>query len=113
MINLWLDDCRNPEKWGRPGWVWAQSAVEAIYWLRKKEVLAASLDHDLTEEQMIRGGYYGQIYEDGQKSGYDVILWLEEHPDCWPPQGVHVHSANIAGRKRMEMVIERFYGRNF
>ena len=113
---LWLDDVRDPEKYGhlrKDGWVWAQTADEAIYWLRKKEVESASLDHDLTFDQMSRGGYYGQIHEDGMKSGYDVVKWLEEHPEYWPPRGVHVHSANPAGKARMEQVILRHYGQNF
>jgi hypothetical protein len=35
---------------------------------------------------------------------------MEEH-NTWPPDGVGVHSMNPVGRKRMEAVIERQYGR--
>jgi len=59
---------------------------------------------------MVRGGFYGKIYEDGQRSGYDVVCWLEEHPEFWPVDGVKVHSANPAGGKRMQQVIDRHYG---
>ena len=64
------------------------------------------MDHDLTDEQMA-GGILGEIREDGQKSGYDVLLWLEEHPEYWPPNGVRVHSANPAGRLRMQQIIDK------
>lgn len=108
-MKLWLDDIREPWKFGKLGWTWAKTAEEAINYLRSGKVEEASLDHDLTAEQMIKGGFLGQVYECGQKSGYDVVCWLEEHPEFWPPQGCHVHSANPAGRKRMQQVIDRFY----
>lgn len=95
------------------GWVWVKSAEDAIDCLNSGHVVEASLDHDLTWDQMARGGFLGQVHEDGQKSGYDVVVWLEEHPLYWPVDGVRVHSANPAGRARMEMVIKRHYGRNF
>ena len=103
-----MDDCRDPEEFKASGWVWAKTAADAIAIL-KAGVAQASFDHDLTQEQMHRGGIYGQVYEDGQKSGYDVVLWLEEHPEYWPTDGVRVHSANPAGRASMERVVERHY----
>lgn len=108
-MKLWLDDIRNPVERGLIGWTWAKTAEEAINLLRTGEVTRASLDHDLTHEQMVRGGFSGQVYEDGQRSGYDVVVWLEEHPEYWPPDGVAVHSANPAGASRMRQVINRHY----
>lgn len=108
-MKLWLDDIRDPAKFGRPDWIWVKTADEAIEMLKTGIVTVASLDHDLTEDQMVRGGYYGEIYEDGLKSGYDVVVWLEQHPDFWPPVYVHVHSANPVGRARMLQVIDRHY----
>ena len=111
-MNLWLDDIREPYKHGFVGAVWAMTAEEAIAALKTGHITFASLDHDLTEEQTL-GGIHGEVREDGQKSGYDVVVWLEEHPEFWPRDGVAVHSMNPAGRKRMEQVIERHYrGRN-
>lgn len=113
-IYLWLDDYRRPTdfvpNYQDKNWVWAKTAEEAIGYLRTGKILFASLDHDLTEDQMVKGGYLGQIYEDEQKSGYDVVVWLEEHPEFWPPDGVQVHTANPAGRARMQQVIDKHYG---
>jgi NAD+-processing family protein with receiver domain len=111
-IRLWLDDIRVPDLFGYFGWHWAKTASDAIDCLRTGQVVQASLDHDLTPEQTM-GNLYGQIRTDGQKSGYDVVLWLEQHPQFWPPEGVRVHSANPAGKARMEVVIKKHYGRNF
>ena len=108
-MRLWLDDIRDPAKWGHPDFIWAKTAEEAIDYFRTGTVEFASLDHDLTDEQMVRGGYYGEIYEDGHKSGYDVVCWLEQHPEFWPISGVVVHSANPAGRARMQQAIESHY----
>lgn len=112
-MKLWLDDRRDPEQYGRYGWYWAQDAAEAIRALYSGEVVCASLDHDLTDEQMTIGGYNARIHEDGVKSGYDVLLWLEQNPEFWPPNGIAVHSQNPAGRKRMEAAVWAKYGKNF
>lgn len=110
-IKLWLDDYRDPYIiLSECDWLWIKTAEEAVRLLKTGRILEASLDHDLTEAQMIKGGYLGKIYEDGQKSGYDVVCWLEQHPEFWPPNGVKVHSANPAGRARMEQVIKKHYG---
>jgi hypothetical protein len=109
---LWLDDIRDPCDFGFSGYYWAKTAEEAITIFRTTMVDKASLDHDLTYEQM-EGGILGEVREDGHKSGYDVVMWLEEHPKYWPPNGVRVHSQNPAGRQRMEQVVYRHYGRNF
>jgi hypothetical protein len=111
-MKLWLDDIRDPKKFGHDGtdWIWVKTADEAIICLKFGNVTEASLDHDLTDEQM-EGGYLGEIREDGQKSGYDVVRWLELHPQHWPPDGVKIHSMNPAGRKRMQQVIDRHYNR--
>lgn len=110
---LWLDDKRNPVVFGFHGWTWAHDAAEAIQMLRTGEVTRASLDHDLTDEQMILGGYHARIHDDGVKSGYDVLLWLEQNPEFWPPEGIQVHSQNPTGRQRMLQVVCRHYGTTF
>lgn len=109
---LWLDDIRNPVDYGLKDWVWVKTAEQAINLFKTRNVRFASLDHDLTEEQMA-GGVLGVIREDGQKSGYDVVLWLEEHPINWPIQGVSVHSTNPVGKLRMIQVIFKYYGEVF
>lgn len=96
-MNLWLDDIRNPNMWGSDGmnWVWAMDYEETIAVLSTGLVEFASLDHDLGEDQ---------------KSGYDVVCWMEEH-NLWPSNGVFVHSWNPVGAERMRKVIARAYGK--
>lgn len=101
-IKLWLDDIRDPAQFGYIGWTWVKSADEAIALLASGRVSKASLDHDLTVRQTIG-------YADGEKTGYDVVRWMDEH-GVWPPEGVQVHSANPTGRLRMEQVVRKRFG---
>lgn len=112
-MNLWMDDIRDPEHYGKADWLWAHTAFEAILALRRGDIEEASFDHDLTMEQMVVGGFNARIHDDGVKSGYDVLLWLEQNPQYWPPKGIAVHSQNSAGRQRMEQAIRAHYGRTF
>ena len=100
---LWLDDIREPWKHGYFGAAWARNYEEAIACLKTGEITFASLDHDLTIDDML-----GQ--PKGEKTGYDVVSWMEEN-DVWPVDGVLVHSMNPAGRARMQMVIDKHYQR--
>jgi hypothetical protein len=97
-LELWLDDIRKPpDSWQSDHIiVWAKTAAETIALLRTGEVTYASLDHDLGLQE--------------GNSGYAVVCWMEEN-GIWPKDGVDVHSMNVVGRKRMEAVIERAYGR--
>lgn len=45
----------------------------------------------------------------GDKTGYDIMCWLEEHQDCLPPKIVCI-SANPPGRDRINAVIKKLYG---
>lgn len=100
-MKLWLDDVRDPVRFGAIGFVWAKTAEEAIAHLRTGEVTFASLDHDLTIEQTIGTGWPTH-----EACGYDVVCWMEEH-GVWPRDGVSVHSMNPAGRARMESVLRK------
>lgn len=82
---------------------WAKNYEEAIAALRTGQVTFASLDHDLSVDDMM-----GQ--PKGEKTGYDVVCWMEEN-GVWPKEGVVVHSCNPSGRARMQMVIDRHYQR--
>jgi hypothetical protein len=104
-MKLWLDDVRDPIRHGYAGFVWVKTAREAIEQLQTGEVTFASLDHDLSA-QATMGNWRGQL------TGYEVVCWMERN-DVWPRDGVAVHSMNPAGRKRMEAVIQRQYGRLF
>ena len=102
---LWLDDVRNPAMFGKIGWEWARTYDEAISALSTGQISEASLDHDLTVEASLG------IHHPGEKTGYSVCCWLEQHPDLFPPEGCHVHSANPAGAQRMRQVLQKHYGR--
>lgn len=106
-MKLWLDDIRNPSDYGHEGWVWAKTADEAITLLSREKISKASLDHDLTETQMVKGGFLGRIFDDGEKSGYDVCVWLIRNPQYWPVEGIDIHTGNLAGRLRMEEVLSK------
>ena len=106
-MTLWLDDIRKPWMHGFLGAEWAKTSEEAIALLKTGRVTFASLDHDLSEMATIG------MLQPGERTGYDVVLWLEEHPEFWPPDGVRVHSMNPAGKQRMQQAIHRHYGRNF
>jgi hypothetical protein len=88
-----LDDER-PEP---AGWVRCRTPAEAIRLLETVEVAEISLDHDL-----------GLITEDGEETGYDVLLWIENHAAAGyaPPRVMNVHSANPVARRRMNQAIE-------
>lgn len=109
-ISLWLDDVREPWRFGRVGWVWAKTAEEAIEILKTGRVIRASLDHDLSWEHYPWNQVNPQEYK--QKTGYDVVCWMEEN-NVWPRRGVEVHSMNPVGRQRMQQVIDRHYLKGF
>lgn len=106
-MTLWLDDIRQPWKHGYVGADWVKTADEAIAALKTGKYDFASLDHDLSEMATIG------ILQPGEKTGYDVVCWLEQNPQHWPENGVRVHSMNPAGAERMRRVIEAHYGRRF
>jgi len=99
-INLWLDDIRDPIDQGYVGWTWVKTVDDAISLLKTGNVVRASLDHDLSLLATLG-------YPDKEKTGYDVICWMEEH-NIWPEKGVRVHSMNPVGRQRMMAVIVKY-----
>ena len=86
-MKIWLDDVRTPPD----GFVWAKTADEAIYLLDNHRVTEISLDHDLGDPE-----YCG--------TGYDVMLEIEQDwfVDGKIPPIIHIHTANVAARIRME-----------
>lgn len=123
MIYLWLDDVRDPAKFGCIGWDWAKSYEEAIAALKTGEVILASLDHDIGaclectnsnyhigDMKTVETTFFNRCPH--AKSGYDIICYMEEK-NIWPVKGVRVHSMNPVGKARMEQVIRHHYGRTF
>ncbi|MFH1903509.1 MAG: cyclic-phosphate processing receiver domain-containing protein [Candidatus Omnitrophota bacterium] len=98
-LKIWLDDERDPKDWERPGWTWVKTATECIELLKKGNVEEISFDHDL-----------GEFNGKNEKTGYDVIKWIEEevftNKDYLPPREMDAHSANFGGHKDIELVIE-------
>lgn len=109
-MTLWLDDIRKPSDHGHIGAYWVETAGEAIACLQSLRPDFASLDHDLAEEHY---PWNCKDIEACKGTGYDVVCWLEQNPEFWPPNGVAVHSMNPAGKQRMLAVIEKHYGRTF
>lgn len=116
---LWLDDVRDPMKYGIVGVKWVKNYDEAIAALQSGGITFASLDHDIgaceecTEKLLHIGDmsspettFYNRC--DHAKNGYDVVCWMEEN-GVWPINGVVVHSMNPVGRKKMEAVIQKHY----
>ena len=92
MIDLWLDDERDPddpriqELFGaEPGMFWVKSAHAAIRRLKSGNVRSISLDHDLGQNA----------------TGYDVAKWIEERSFQRQLARVswNVHSMNVEGAK--------------
>lgn len=90
MVDMWLDDMRLAPA----GWVHVKTVAEAKKLLKEGIVRAASLDHDLGDDEL---------------SGYDLVCWMEEH-NHWPHKVPSVHSMNPVGRKKMMDVIRDHYG---
>ena len=105
MMMLWLDDFRNPAAHGYFLARWAKTYEEAIDLLDTGEITFASLDHDLGWESTLG-------LTTREKTGYDVICFIEEH-NLWPIDGIAVHSSNPVGRERMNQVIYNHYGKTF
>ena len=100
-MKVYLDDERQtPDGWVRVYW-----PDEAVRLLETGQVQEISLDHDLGEEGPTA------------RTGYDVVLWLEEQVATmgFTPPKVVVHSANPPARTRMESgitSIARLHQRN-
>ena len=99
MIDLWLDDERDPddpriqELFGaEPGMVWVKSANAAIHHLKNNTVRWISLDHDLGTT----------------KTGYDADRWIEDRAKSGELERVlwTIHSMNVVGARAMRRVLE-------
>jgi hypothetical protein len=93
-LKVWLDDTRPAPE----GWVHVYTPEEAIELLRGGAVEELSLDHDLGLDVGAR-----------ERTGYDVLLWLEAEVAAGrrnPPAVMRVHSGNVGAIGRMERAIE-------
>ena len=103
MIDLWLDDVRDPgdpkiqELFGaEPGMLWVRTVDAAISRLKTNNVRWISLDHDL--------GAAG--------TGYDVAKWIEARAFSGELARVAwtIHSANVEGARAMRMALQNADG---
>ena len=117
MIDLWLDDMRPAP----PGWVHVFNIQSAKLYLQDRNVRRASLDHDLgackdcmggltTEEWMAKHNNTQMPNCSHFGTGYDLVCWMEE-TGFWPKEKPKVHSANPAGRFKMQQAIDREWQR--
>lgn len=72
---------------------------EGLSALKSEKWQLLYLDHDL-----------GCYDENGrEKTGYDIMCFLEEYPQ-YLPEKIMIVSSNPVGRKRMQVVIDKLYG---
>ncbi len=100
MINIWLDDERDPNDpiiiklFGtKDNWTWVKTIEEALDIITTNKINMISLDHDL--------GY--------EKTGYDLITKIEEltFTGNLYPFYILIHSQNPVGIQRMKTVAKR------
>ena len=91
MVNLWLDDIRPAPE----GWVHVKTVNEAIELMKTRTVDYASLDHDLG------------IFASEGGNGVKFTDWMAEF-QCWPNEGVFVHSSNPVGVNTMLATVDRY-----
>ncbi|MDH4281468.1 MAG: hypothetical protein OEV36_02330 [Myxococcales bacterium] len=98
LVRVWLDDVRDAP----PGWVRAFTPEEVIGLLRLGKVTELSLDHDLGLDDGV-----------SERTGYDVVLWLEAEVGSgrWtgPLPAITIHTGNPVGRARMVRVIRTIH----
>ncbi len=97
-MKIYLDDERKAPE----GWIQRRWPEEVIEDLKTGKVIHLSLDHDLGE---------GSEYEH-PRTGYDVILWLEEQVKMnglVPPRYIYIHSANPVARQKMKAGLKQIY----
>lgn len=97
-MKLYLDDERPvPE-----GWTGVRWPAEVVQLLLGGTVTHVSLDHDLGDAEA--AAVEGRV----ERTGYDVLVWLEERvfaDASFRVPELSIHSANAAGRERMARAI--------
>ena len=88
---LLIDDTRNLSE------IIARTYDSGIFLLQLYKWDLLLLDHDLG------------CFKDGKEyTGYDILCWLEEHPEHLPKE-IKLVTKNPVGKKRMEQVIKKLY----
>ena len=76
----------------------ARNYHQGIVALKQEKWDLLLLDHDL-----------GDFNHGVEKTGYDIMLFLEENPQHLPGK-IEIVSSNPIGRQRMQVVIDKLYG---
>ena len=98
-MKLWVDDLRPAP----PGYQWAKSVDEALYYLRNHNKINAitysffkiellDLDHDAGDYATSGGDYI------------EILNWMERHNINDIP--IHLHTQNVVGRENMRAIIQ-------
>lgn len=101
---LLIDDTRTEEA---PNIMRKVDLIARTYWTGKDALIKMGpwdvllLDHDLNSFD--KDGPSG-----GEWTGYNIMCFLEEHPEYLPGR-IEIVSSNPVGRKRMQMVIDKLY----
>lgn len=70
---------------------------EGIEALKSERWDIVYLDHDL--------GFY---LDGDERTGYDILCWLEQHPEYLPKEIIIV-TMNPSGKERMELALKKLY----
>ena len=116
FVDLYMDDVRRCPV----GWTVARTVEEAQR-LLTTGVDRCSLDHDMgaCAACIASGAHVGDMatpettflfWCSHTMDGTKLVRWMVE-TGTWPTQKPTVHSMNPSGRKRMEQLIDTFFGR--
>lgn len=107
MRILLIDDLRDlrvlaPKYVGNAGYVGhtSRNYSDGIRALREGGWDLLLLDHDL-----------GDFEDKTEKTGYDVMCFLEENEELLPGK-IQCVSSNPVGRRKIQQVIDKLYGKN-
>lgn len=101
-INLWVDDLRNPDSFGKDGsWHWSKTITDAIRILATHEVTEVSLDHDIFHagDNPYSAFCCPETFE--AVAWYIQAMTVDERP-----KKVSIHTANDWGRKIMTNILK-------
>lgn len=95
MVNIWIDDLRNPKDFVEGDWIWIKNSADAIKTLEEFKndgvvVRAISFDHDLGGDDTTR----------------PVVLWMCMN-DFWP-NSWFVHSSNPPGVEWLTGMLDKY-----
>lgn len=111
-MKVFLDDIRNPRDVGLVDteWVTVRTYDDAETLIRRCHdiITHMSLDHDLGMRIDDGGNEIIIANEIVEKTGYDLLCWMERNDIFWPSKDIYIHSANPVGRAKMKVVVDKW-----